>query len=134
MSLTRDRHWLLHAPRRLGLPSGSLGRAMGPNVDRNSAQDVYMVGVKPGELVVDMAAGDGRIVIVAAREFGATARGVEIDPIRSAACWHMPRSRFSVCATGRACTTATCSPSTSPGRMSLSYVSFRGRINRSRTN
>ncbi|MCD6095195.1 MAG: class I SAM-dependent methyltransferase [Thermoprotei archaeon] len=34
--------------------------------------------VKPGELVYDLGSGDGQIVIMAAREFGARAIGVEI--------------------------------------------------------
>jgi precorrin-6B methylase 2 len=38
--------------------------------------------VKPGETVVDLGAGDGRIVIRAARRFGARAIGVEVDPLR----------------------------------------------------
>lgn len=38
--------------------------------------------VEPGETVVDLGAGDGRIVIRAARQFGAHAIGVEIDPLR----------------------------------------------------
>ena len=36
--------------------------------------------VKPGQRVVDLGAGDGRLVIMAARRFGARAAGVEIDP------------------------------------------------------
>jgi tRNA G37 N-methylase Trm5 len=38
----------------------------------------------PGMQVVDMGAGDGRIVIRAARHFGAQATGIEIDPLRCA--------------------------------------------------
>ena len=38
--------------------------------------------VKPGQMVVDLGAGDGRIVIFAARKFKAKAVGVEIDPVR----------------------------------------------------
>ncbi|MCD6154815.1 MAG: class I SAM-dependent methyltransferase [Candidatus Verstraetearchaeota archaeon] len=34
--------------------------------------------VKPGEIVYDLGAGDGRILFIAAREFGARAVGVEI--------------------------------------------------------
>jgi SAM-dependent methyltransferase len=36
--------------------------------------------VKPGDVVYDLGSGDGRIVIIAAREFGARGVGVEIDP------------------------------------------------------
>jgi protein-L-isoaspartate O-methyltransferase len=35
--------------------------------------------VKPGELVIDIGSGDGRILIAAAEEFGARAIGIEID-------------------------------------------------------
>lgn len=45
---------------------------------------LQMAGVQPGQKVVDLGAGDGRIVIMAAREFKARAAGVEIDPLR---CW-----------------------------------------------
>ncbi|HLI85620.1 MAG TPA: class I SAM-dependent methyltransferase [Bryobacteraceae bacterium] len=36
--------------------------------------------VKPGDLVYDLGSGDGRVVITAARKFGARAVGIEIDP------------------------------------------------------
>ena len=35
--------------------------------------------VKPGELVIDVGSGDGRIVILAAEEYGARAIGIELD-------------------------------------------------------
>jgi precorrin-6B methylase 2 len=41
-----------------------------------------LADVQPGETVVDLGAGDGRIVIRAARRFGACAIGVEVDPLR----------------------------------------------------
>lgn len=42
-----------------------------------------LANVRPGETVYDLGSGDGRVVIVAAREFGAAAVGVEIDPLRT---------------------------------------------------
>jgi cyclopropane fatty-acyl-phospholipid synthase-like methyltransferase len=36
--------------------------------------------VGPGDVVYDLGSGDGRIVIAAARDFGARAVGVELDP------------------------------------------------------
>jgi len=36
--------------------------------------------VKPGETVIDLGSGDGRIMITAAREYGARGFGVELDP------------------------------------------------------
>jgi SAM-dependent methyltransferase len=41
-----------------------------------------LADVRPGETVVDLGAGDGRIVVRAARGFGARAIGVEVDPLR----------------------------------------------------
>lgn len=39
--------------------------------------------VKPGEEVYDLGSGDGRIVIMSAREFGAKSTGIEIDVFRA---------------------------------------------------
>jgi SAM-dependent methyltransferase len=39
--------------------------------------------LKPGECIVDLGAGDGRILITAAREYEANGFGLEIDPIRT---------------------------------------------------
>jgi precorrin-6B methylase 2 len=41
-----------------------------------------LADVEPGQTVVDLGAGDGRIVIRAARRYGAHGIGVEIDPLR----------------------------------------------------
>ncbi|NIS79068.1 MAG: SAM-dependent methyltransferase [Anaerolineales bacterium] len=41
-----------------------------------------LADLQPGEKLVDLGAGDGRIVIVAARTFQAFAVGVEVDPLR----------------------------------------------------
>lgn len=38
--------------------------------------------LKPGEILYDLGSGDGRLVIAAAKDFGARAVGVEIDPFR----------------------------------------------------
>ncbi len=38
--------------------------------------------VGPGDLVYDLGCGDGRILVIAARQFGARAVGIEIDPLR----------------------------------------------------
>jgi predicted RNA methylase len=43
---------------------------------------LIMANVKPGELVCDLGCGDGRILIIAARQFGARAIGIEVDPLR----------------------------------------------------
>ncbi len=41
-----------------------------------------MAEVRPGEILYDLGSGDGRVIIEAARSFGARAVGIEIDPFR----------------------------------------------------
>jgi SAM-dependent methyltransferase len=41
-----------------------------------------MAEVGPGNLVYDLGCGDGRIIVTAARRYGAQAVGIEIDPLR----------------------------------------------------
>jgi SAM-dependent methyltransferase len=41
-----------------------------------------MAEVGPGDLVYDLGCGDGRMIITAARRYGARAVGIEIDPLR----------------------------------------------------
>ena len=41
-----------------------------------------MAGVKKGETLYDLGCGDGRIIITAAKMYGAEAVGVELDPLR----------------------------------------------------
>jgi cyclopropane fatty-acyl-phospholipid synthase-like methyltransferase len=43
-----------------------------------------LADIKPGERLIDLGAGDGRIVTTAASEFGARALGVELHPERYA--------------------------------------------------
>jgi precorrin-6B methylase 2 len=38
--------------------------------------------VQPGDLVYDLGCGDGRVIITAARHYGAQAVGIELDPLR----------------------------------------------------
>ena len=52
-----------------------------------SPQDVVehmlkLANVRKGDVVYDFGCGDGRIVITAAKQFGATGVGIDIDPIR----------------------------------------------------
>lgn len=46
-----------------------------------------MARVQPGEVVFDLGAGDGRVLIAAARECEARAVGVEISPLHCAVAW-----------------------------------------------
>lgn len=41
-----------------------------------------LAAVKPGEMVYDLGCGDGRVVVTAARDFGARGIGIDIDPQR----------------------------------------------------
>ena len=48
---------------------------------------MQLAGVQPGETVYDLGAGDGRAVVIAAREYGARAVGVEVEPVHCAVAW-----------------------------------------------
>ncbi|HEY0822457.1 MAG TPA: methyltransferase domain-containing protein [Ramlibacter sp.] len=48
--------------------------------DNVTLEMLRLADVGPGDHVIDLGSGDGRIVILAARRFGATGLGVEIDP------------------------------------------------------
>ena len=48
--------------------------------DNVTLQMLRIAGVAPGDHVIDLGSGDGRIVIVAAKRFGASGLGVEIVP------------------------------------------------------
>lgn len=51
--------------------------------DRVTVRRILLLGgVGPSDHVVDLGCGDGRIVVAAARDFGARATGIEIDPCR----------------------------------------------------
>ena len=41
-----------------------------------------MAEVGPGDIVYDLGCGDGRVIVTAARRYGARAVGIEIDPLR----------------------------------------------------
>ena len=45
---------------------------------------LLLAGLRRGETLIDVGAGDGRILVEAARKFGARATGIEIDPERVA--------------------------------------------------
>jgi SAM-dependent methyltransferase len=48
---------------------------------------MQLAKVQPGETVYDLGAGDGRALVLAAREFGARAIGIEIEPVHCAVAW-----------------------------------------------
>lgn len=49
-------------------------------------QMLQMAEVGPGDLVYDLGCGDGRVIVTAARDYGARAVGIELDPLRWAWC------------------------------------------------
>lgn len=63
-----------------------LAPAYGPEVPYFPTPDpaveamLKLAGTRPDDVVYDLGAGDGRIVIAAARHFGARGVGIEIDP------------------------------------------------------
>ena len=46
-----------------------------------------LANLQPNELLYDLGAGDGRVLFIAAREFGAKTVGVEIGPVQCAWIW-----------------------------------------------
>lgn len=60
------------------------GGAWSPTPMRAVRSMLRTAGLRHGEVLYDLGAGDGRIILTAAREFGATSVGVEIDPLRYA--------------------------------------------------
>jgi SAM-dependent methyltransferase len=55
-----------------------------PTPDRVVSAMLRTARVGPQDLVYDLGCGDGRIVIAAAKEFGARGVGIDIDPVRVA--------------------------------------------------
>ncbi len=53
-----------------------------PSSLRTVQRMLRLAGVQLGETVYDLGSGDGRVLIIAAREFGARAVGIEIDSLR----------------------------------------------------
>lgn len=58
-----------------------------PTDMRRVRKMLVMSGLRPGETVYDLGCGDGRILICAAREFGAKAVGIELNPWLFAIAW-----------------------------------------------
>lgn len=67
-------------PALYGLPS----RPTHPNRIRRALK---LVNLQPNEVLYDLGAGDGRVLLIAAKEFGAQAIGVEIGPVQCALIW-----------------------------------------------
>ncbi|MGY5876946.1 MAG: SAM-dependent methyltransferase [Candidatus Thorarchaeota archaeon] len=53
-----------------------------PTPNKRVRTMLEIADVGQGDIVYDLGSGDGRIIIMAAKEFGAQAVGIEMDPIR----------------------------------------------------
>lgn len=53
-----------------------------PTSRKHVRRMLTLANVQPGEVVYDLGSGDGRVLFIAAREFGAQAVGIELDPLR----------------------------------------------------
>lgn len=58
-----------------------------PAREKRIRKALQMAGLQPGERLFDLGAGDGRVLILAAREFGANAVGIEISPAHCLIAW-----------------------------------------------
>jgi hypothetical protein len=71
--------WIL-VPTLYGLP-------LVPTKPERIRKALKLVNLQPNEVLYDLGAGDGRVLFLAAREFGAKAVGLEIGPIQCALIW-----------------------------------------------
>lgn len=71
--------WIV-VPAFYGLPSV-------PTKQERIHQALKLVNLQPNEILYDLGAGDGRVLLIAAREFGVQAVGIEIGPIQCALIW-----------------------------------------------
>jgi SAM-dependent methyltransferase len=71
--------WIL-VPALYGLPPV-------PTNQNRIRKALQLVNLQPNELLYDLGAGDGRVLLIAAREFHAKAVGIEIGPVQCALIW-----------------------------------------------
>lgn len=58
-----------------------------PTKSERVRKALTLVKLRPNEVLYDLGAGDGRVLLIAAREFGAKAVGIEVGPIQCALIW-----------------------------------------------
>lgn len=58
-----------------------------PTREARIRRALQLAGIRPGEIFYDLGAGDGRVLLIAAEEFGAQAIGIEIGPVQSVLGW-----------------------------------------------
>jgi len=71
--------WIL-GPSLYGLPGI-------PTREKRIRKALQLAKLQPGEMLYDLGAGDGRVLLMAAREFQARAIGIEIGPVQCALGW-----------------------------------------------
>ncbi len=71
--------WIL-VPALYGLPPV-------PTKPERIRKALRLANLQPDEVLYDLGAGDGRVLLIAARDFGAKAIGIEIGPIQCALIW-----------------------------------------------
>jgi len=71
--------WIL-VPAFYGLPSM-------PTRPERIRKALKLVSLQPDEVLYDLGAGDGRVLLIAAREFGAFSIGLEVGPVQCALIW-----------------------------------------------
>ena len=62
--------------------TGAKGAPWIPTPKKNVRGMLELADVGSNDIVYDLGSGDGRIIIMAAKEFGAKSVGIELDPIR----------------------------------------------------
>jgi SAM-dependent methyltransferase len=58
-----------------------------PTREARIRKALQMAELQPGEILYDLGAGDGRVLLMAVKEFGAQAIGIEIGPVQCALGW-----------------------------------------------
>ncbi len=71
--------WIL-VPAFYGLPSI-------PTKPDRIRKALRLVNLQPDEVLFDLGAGDGRVLLIAAKEFGARAVGIEVGPVQCVLIW-----------------------------------------------
>ena len=71
--------WIL-VPAFYGLPSK-------PTRPDRIRKALKLANLQPDEVLYDLGAGDGRVLLIAAQEFGAKAVGIEVGPVQCALIW-----------------------------------------------
>jgi precorrin-6B methylase 2 len=58
-----------------------------PTREKRIRRALQLAELQPDETLYDLGAGDGRVLIMAAKEFGAQAVGIEVGPVQCAVGW-----------------------------------------------